>query len=74
MSCRWLQRGSMFVVSYPQFLTLLGEENGWKANTLLDLGAGDGEVTSYFAKSFEKVYVTEVSGTMQALLKKKGYE
>lgn len=71
--CRWLQRGSMFVISYPQFLTLLNKETGWQADSLLDLGAGDGEVTACLAKSFRKVFATEVSSTMQNLLWKKGY-
>lgn len=63
----------MFVVSYPQFLTLMGVEDGWRRNSLLDLGAGDGEVTTCLAKCFDKVYVTEVSSTMQTLLQKKGF-
>ena len=39
----------------------------------MDLGAGDGEVTSRLGRSYDKVYVTEVSGIMQSLLRGKGF-
>ncbi|CAH0547763.1 unnamed protein product [Brassicogethes aeneus] len=67
INTRWLQRGSMFVLSQPQFLKLIQEENGWVAESLLDLGAGDGKVTAHLAPMFQKVYATEVCNTMSIL-------
>lgn len=71
---RWLQRGSMFVVSLPQFRKLLRVNEDWRADNLLDLGAGDGEVTAHIAPLFRTVYATEISPIMRTLLQKKGYE
>ncbi|XP_017773778.1 PREDICTED: methyltransferase-like protein 9 [Nicrophorus vespilloides] len=70
---RWLQRGSMFVVSFQQFLKLVGGGEDWSTGDLLDLGAGDGEVTALLAPAFRTVYVTEVSNTMQTLLQRRGF-
>lgn len=64
----------MFVISQPQFRKLLRVDEDWKTKTLLDLGAGDGEVTKHIEPLFEKVYATEVSNPMKGLLQKKGYE
>ncbi|XP_060534939.1 protein-L-histidine N-pros-methyltransferase isoform X2 [Cylas formicarius] len=69
----WLRRGSMFVLSQPQLLKLLHADDEWRADSLLDLGAGDGEVTARLAPLFRNVYVTEVSDTMRSLLDQKGY-
>lgn len=63
----------MFVFSHSQFLKLISQKEEWKAESLLDLGAGDGEVTAQMASSFQQIYVTEVSSTMLNLLQKKGY-
>lgn len=63
----------MFVISQPQCRKLLRVEEDWKTETLLDLGAGDGEVTKHIAPLFDKVYATEISSTMRGLLQKKGY-
>ena len=41
--------------------------------TLLDLGAGDGEVTANMAPYFERVFATETSKVMQWRLEEKGY-
>lgn len=71
---RWLQRGSMFVISLSQFLKLLKVDDKWHKQTLLDLGAGDGEVTAHIASLFDQVYVTEVSHTMRNLLQKRGFK
>ncbi|KAJ8924886.1 hypothetical protein NQ315_001041 [Exocentrus adspersus] len=70
----WLQRGSMFVVSQPQFKKLLKIDDDWRAESLLDLGAGDGEVTAHIAPLFSKVYATEMSGSMRKLLQRRGYQ
>lgn len=64
----------MFVVSLEQFLKLLKVDHNWRTESLLDLGAGDGEVTAQFSSLFKEVYVTEMSSTMQALLEKKGFK
>ncbi|XP_050301605.1 protein-L-histidine N-pros-methyltransferase [Anthonomus grandis grandis] len=70
----WLERGSMFVLSHEQLLKLLRVEESIKYESLLDLGAGDGKVTARLDPIFEKVYVTEISGTMRKLLQKQGYQ
>ena len=70
---RFLNRGSMFVFSDKQFLTLLNVNNTWHAESLLDLGAGDGRVTEKILHLFNKKYATEQSPTMQWRLKEKGF-
>ncbi|XP_069761712.1 protein-L-histidine N-pros-methyltransferase [Narcine bancroftii] len=68
-----LGRGSMFIFSEDQLLRLLRVEPDWRARRVLDLGAGDGEVTKIISPRVEEVYVTEVSPTMKWQLRKKGY-
>lgn len=69
----WLRRGSMFVFSRSQFVKLMGANDSWVANTMLDLGAGDGNVTSVIAPHFRDVHVTETSAGMRSILKEKGF-
>ncbi|EDO37060.1 predicted protein [Nematostella vectensis] len=68
-----LNRGSMHIFSAQQFRSLLGVDDKWKANKLLDLGAGDGKVTEVMAPHFKEVYVTEQSVSMRWRLGWKGY-
>ncbi|OCT61596.1 hypothetical protein XELAEV_18047624mg [Xenopus laevis] len=68
-----LGRGSMFVFSPEQFQRLLKIGPEWKSHRLLDLGAGDGEVTKVMSPHFEEIYVTEMSQTMIWQLQKKKY-
>ncbi|KAM5152041.1 protein-L-histidine N-pros-methyltransferase [Mantella aurantiaca] len=68
-----LGRGSMFVFSPEQFQRLLKISPDWKSQRLLDLGAGDGEVTKVMSPHFEEIYVTEMSQTMIWQLQKKKY-
>jgi len=68
-----LDRGKMFVFSSEQFKTLTGIEDACVNQTLLDLGAGDGMVTSVMAKYFRSVYVTESSSSMRYRLNQKGF-
>ncbi|CAM9308204.1 protein-L-histidine N-pros-methyltransferase [Lampetra fluviatilis] len=68
-----LGRGSMFVLSAEQFRRLLGIPESWRADSLLDLGAGDGEVTAIMGAHFNQVFVTEVSPTMQWRLRKRNF-
>ena len=63
----------MFVFSSEQFKTLTGIEDACFNQTLLDLGAGDGMVTSVMAKYFRSVYVTESSSSMRYRLNQKGF-
>ena len=63
----------MFVFSSEQFKTLTGIEDACVNQTLLDLGAGDGMVTSVMAKYFRSVYVTESSSSMRYRLNQKGF-
>lgn len=73
----WLKRGSMFILSEVQFRNLL-VAGGFKVSNenvidMLDIGAGDGEVTTRLAKAvihtntnvLLKVYTTETSWTMR---------
>ncbi|XP_059834960.1 methyltransferase-like protein 9 [Hypanus sabinus] len=68
-----LGRGSMFVFSEAQLLRLLQEGPDWRTGRMLDLGAGDGKVTSIMRPHVEEVYVTEVSPIMKWQLKKKQF-
>ncbi|MBN3277755.1 METL9 protein, partial [Polyodon spathula] len=69
----YLGRGSMFVFSPEQFRQLMNISQDWKSKRLLDLGAGDGEVTKVMSPHFEEIYTTEVSATMKWQLEKKQY-
>ncbi|XP_021704304.1 methyltransferase-like protein 9 isoform X2 [Aedes aegypti] len=81
-----LKRGSMFILSEPQFRHLLVKSGIEKALTdasreiqVLDIGAGDGEVTlrlvngisSIFPSSPMKIYATESSWIMRSRLAEK---
>lgn len=84
-----LKRGSMFILSEEQFKNLLlaGGFNVASLSspnneiTILDIGAGDGEVTMRLAKSiihmnyniFLKVFATEYSWTMRDRLQEKQF-
>ncbi|XP_076370924.1 protein-L-histidine N-pros-methyltransferase isoform X2 [Tachypleus tridentatus] len=72
--CRLLGRGSMFVFSHRQFTQLLDVEQSWKADLLLDIGAGDGAVTEVMSRHFRSVHVTELSPIMRRVLAGKGYK
>jgi len=63
-----LQRGSMFVLSREQFLLLT---DAMEEDSMIDLGAGDGATTLSMAPSFNKVYATEASKPMRAILEMK---
>jgi SAM-dependent methyltransferase len=65
----------MFVYSTSQFRTLLDIDSNEQSQltSLLDIGAGDGSVTERMSSLFEKVYVTEMSSTMQWRLSNNGY-
>jgi len=62
--------GHMFVFSTQQLQTLLGDAVGGR---LLDVGSGDGNVTSRFAPLFNDIVCTEVSSVMAAELRRKGF-
>lgn len=64
----------MFVYSNTQFQKLLRVNSDWHAESLLDLGAGDGKVTAKMAKHFDKIYATEAATQMQRQLTERGYE
>jgi hypothetical protein len=65
----------MFVYSTNQFKSLLDLESDNESPfvTLLDIGAADGSVTARMSSLFKKVYVTELSPTMQWRLSNSGY-
>eukprot|EP00435_Cladocopium_sp_Y103_P066641 s200_g28.t3 len=60
----------MFVLSSQQLHQLL---QGCPRGTLLDIGAGAGDVTCQLAQLFDQVLVTEVSRPMVAMLQEKGF-
>ena len=64
----------MFVFSNAQFQNLMGVDGTWKAAHLLDLGAGDGKVTSVMKQHFDEVYVTEQSPSMRWRLSSQGFK
>ncbi|AWP17221.1 putative methyltransferase-like protein 9 isoform 2 [Scophthalmus maximus] len=70
----FLGRGSMFVFSGEQFQQLLQIDPEWRAERLLDLGAGDGGVTEVMGKHFKEVYATEVSAPMKWHLQRRNYK
>jgi len=70
----FLNRGAMFVFSEAQFHSFLNITNDWRAESLLDLGAGDGKVTGHILYHFNKIYATEQSPTMHWRLQEKGFE
>ncbi|KAM8876395.1 protein-L-histidine N-pros-methyltransferase isoform 2-T2 [Synchiropus picturatus] len=70
----FLGRGSMFVFSADQFQKLLRIGPEWRAERLLDLGAGDGGVTEVMSGHFREIYVTEVSPPMKWHLQRKNYK
>ena len=66
-----LNRGIMFVASRELFTKLLSFST--TKRKLLDIGAGDGNVTKNLATHFNDVYVTECSAPMRYRLQSKGY-
>lgn len=70
----FLGRGSMFVFSVEQFQRLLRVGPEWRAERLLDLGAGDGGVTGVMGHYFREVYTTEVSAPMKWHLQRRNYK
>lgn len=70
-----LGRGSMFVLSSRQFLSLA--KNTVTPDTtmpaMIDLGAGDGKTTLSLSKFFKDTFATEVSGPMRRALSSRGF-
>lgn len=64
----------MFVFSQDQFRQLLKIPPDWRAEKLLDLGAGDGAVTEVMGSFFKEVYATEVSPPMRWQLQRRNYK
>ncbi|KAG1690513.1 hypothetical protein DVH05_028017 [Phytophthora capsici] len=66
-----LGRGQMFVLSKAQVQQLLHREQA--GGSLLDIGAGDGNVTASLASLVDQVTTTEASAPMVAHLNSRGY-
>jgi len=67
-------RGEMFVCSWKQLKCLiptLAEENN---GDLLDIGAGDGNITAKIASHYNRIVTTESSTVMQKKLRARGWE
>ncbi|KAG5472336.1 hypothetical protein LSCM1_03735 [Leishmania martiniquensis] len=82
-ACGIAGRGAMFVYSTEQIRRLLRPPQApltsplppdFQFESLLDIGAGNGGVTSKVAFLFKKVYVTEFSLSMRWRLRRLGYE
>ena len=56
-----------------QLMINFGDLNGFKFGALLDIGAGDGNVTAIMSPYFEQTYATEMSKFMHSRLIKRGY-
>ncbi|KAF0714400.1 hypothetical protein AaE_011583 [Aphanomyces astaci] len=65
--------GQMFVFSHAQAARLLNFPDGRCGGKLLDIGAGDGNVTAKLATFVDTVYATEVSMPMVRALNTKGF-
>lgn len=68
----------MFVLSEAQARTLLSIAESparlaGAAGSLVDVGAGDGEVSRRFAHLFSTKYATEISASMRKALVNKGF-
>jgi len=70
----WLGGGRMFVMSTEQVRTMLRLQHGERLGRLLDVGAGDGNVTARMAPLFGEVTATEVASGMIARLRAFGYK
>ncbi|KAG7398394.1 Methyltransferase-like protein 9 [Phytophthora boehmeriae] len=70
-----LGRGQMFVLSHGQVRKLLHRQDSVSAGggSLLDIGAGDGNVTASLASLVDQVTTTEASAPMVANLNARGY-
>ena len=60
--------------SQAQFRQLMNIDETWQADSLLDLGAGDGQVTKVMESHFNKICVTEQSPSMRWRLRQMNYE
>jgi hypothetical protein len=69
-----LSRGRMWVLSRQQFGAHLAAADVRHPHTLLDIGAGDGNVTKELASHFSgTVSVTEADAVMRWRLRRRGY-
>lgn len=71
----WLGRGSMFVLSEDQARSLLHPARSIPegSGALVDVGAGDGEVSRRLGRLYGDLYATEISASMRKALGCKGY-
>lgn len=68
--------GNMFLFSDEQFAKFLAlDKSSWSSTgkKVLDLGAGNGDITEHMRPFFEEVYATELSPKMRKRLASKGY-
>uniref|UniRef100_A0A0R3RPM1 Methyltransferase-like protein 9 n=1 Tax=Elaeophora elaphi TaxID=1147741 RepID=A0A0R3RPM1_9BILA len=71
-----LGRGGMHLFSFSQLQEFLDISIGWTSynKKLLDLGAGDGQITAVMARLYRIVSVTEASKVMEWRLKQHGFK
>lgn len=72
---RILGRGQMFIFSREQLQRIVPPLSSAPSPLLIDIGAGDGNVTDVLKSVFSPsvVCVTETSGVMKRVLARKGY-
>jgi hypothetical protein len=63
----------MFVISDRQFRRLFHLADDYRAERMLDLGAGDGATTALLSGMFDNVHVTEMSWPMKRILAARGF-
>uniref|UniRef100_A0A914ZNV8 DREV methyltransferase n=1 Tax=Parascaris univalens TaxID=6257 RepID=A0A914ZNV8_PARUN len=70
-----LGRGGMFIFSTDQFREFMQMPSNWNEfdKYMLDVGAGDGGVTSVLAQFYKNVAVTEASKIMEWRLAQRGF-
>uniref|UniRef100_A0A183BYX1 Chromo domain-containing protein n=1 Tax=Globodera pallida TaxID=36090 RepID=A0A183BYX1_GLOPA len=70
-----LDRGRMFIFSHSHVRAFLALPDDWSpiGRRMLDIGAGDGEVTAKFVPFFGNVWVVEASKIMEWRLARRGF-
>uniref|UniRef100_A0A914GU01 Uncharacterized protein n=1 Tax=Globodera rostochiensis TaxID=31243 RepID=A0A914GU01_GLORO len=70
-----LDRGRMFIFSHAHVRAFLALPDDWSpiGRRMLDIGAGDGEVTAKFVPFFGHVWVVEASKIMEWRLARRGF-
>lgn len=66
----WLDMHALFLLDTESWESLIGKD---RRRSLLDIGAGRGDVTAHLARLFDEVWATETSRAMVRRLAARGY-